>query len=170
MRNERFKPVPGTYMPPFIYLKAAVEPAQLWHVLPAYWHIEAPRYFVCHPTAMAGPVPPPAGYTATAEREHSAFVLRFADETGQTAAIGRVVLNRGTAVFDRIETREPHRRRGPGAALMCIRDALAQQARVCERQLAATQTGCALYTSLGWQVVAPYSTAALPASWDCAFG
>jgi GNAT superfamily N-acetyltransferase len=149
---------------PFIYLKAAVDPDQMRLALPAHWKIESPRYFMYRPTAMARSVTPPAGYVAAVEVEHGAYVIRFADATGQTAAIGRVVLNRGSAVFDRIETLEPHRRRGLGTALMFALDALAEQAGASERLLVATEAGRELYISLGWLVLAPYSTAVLPAS------
>jgi GNAT superfamily N-acetyltransferase len=147
---------------PFIYLKAAVDPDQMRLALPAHWKIESPRYLMYRPAAMAGEVTPPAGYAASIEVEHGAHVVRFAVPTGQVAASGRVVLNRGTAVFDRIETLEPHRGKGLGTAMMFALDALAEQAGASERLLVATEAGRALYISLGWLELAPYSTAVLP--------
>ena len=147
---------------PFIYLKAAVDPEQMRCALPAAWKIESPGYLMARPAALATPVAPPAGYSASVHLEHGAHVIRFADEPGQVAASGRVVLNGGTAVFDRIETLEPHRRKGLGTALMAALDALAEQAGVSERLLVATEAGRPLYLSMGWQVLAPYSTAVLP--------
>lgn len=146
---------------PFIYLKAAVDAEQLRRVLPAHWTMESPRYLMYRPTAMDRPVITPAGYVANVEMEHGAYVVRYADATGQTAALGRVVLNRECAVFDRIETLEPHRRQGLGTALMSALDALAEQAGVAERLLVATEAGRVLYLGLGWQVLSPYSTAVL---------
>ncbi|HTD02260.1 GNAT family N-acetyltransferase [Undibacterium sp.] len=147
---------------PFIYLKATVDTDEMRRALPAHWKIESPRYLMYRPTAMAMSLTPPAGYVANVEVEHGAYVIDFADSTGQTAASGRVVLNHGSAVFDRIETLESHRRRGLGAALMCALDALAENAGVSERLLVATEAGRVFYLSLGWQVLAPYSTAVLP--------
>ncbi|MES2072160.1 MAG: GNAT family N-acetyltransferase [Pseudomonadota bacterium] len=147
---------------PFIYLKAAVDTDEMRLALPVHWKIESPRYLMYRPTTMAMSRTPPAGYVANVEVEHGAYIIRFADSTGQTAALGRVVLNHGSAVFDRIETLEPHRRRGLGAALMFALDALAENAGVSERLLVATEAGRALYLSLGWLVLAPYSTAVLP--------
>ena len=149
---------------PFIYLKAAVDPEQMRLALPAHWKIESPRYLMYRPTAMGGSVTPPADYVANVEVEHAAYVVRLVVPTGQTAASGRVVLHRGTAVFDRIETLEPYRRRGLATALMFALDALAEKAGVSERLLVATEAGRALYISLGWRVLAPYSTAVLTAS------
>lgn len=148
---------------PFIYLKAAVDPGQMRRALPARWEIESPHYIMHCPAAMTRSAPP-AGYVASVEVEQETYAVRFTDSTGQLAASGRVVVNRGTAVFDRIETLEPHRRRGLGSALMCALDAVAEQAGVSERLLIATDAGRALYLSLGWLEVAPYSTAFLPVS------
>lgn len=149
---------------PCIYLKAAVDPDQMRRALPARWEIEKPRYLMHCPAAMTRSATPPAGYVASVEVEPGTHVVRFADSTGQAAASGRVVIHRGTAVFDRIETLEPHRRRGLGSALMAALDAVAAQSGVSERLLVATDEGRALYLSLGWLVLAPYSTAVLPAS------
>lgn len=148
---------------PFIYLKAAVEPAHMQRVLPATWQLEPPRYVMQCPTAMPKFISPPVGYVAQVTVEHGASVVRLVDATGQTAAIGRVVLHGESAVFDRIETLENHRRKGLGSSVMCALDALVRQAGMSERLLVATEAGRALYASLGWQVVAPYSTAVLPA-------
>jgi GNAT superfamily N-acetyltransferase len=144
---------------PYIYLKVAVDPDQMQRALPAHWTMESPRYLMYRPTAMARSVTSPAGYVANVEMEHGAYVVRYADATGQTAASGRVVLNRGSAVYDRIETLEPHRGKGLGTAMMSALDDLAEQAGVAERLLVATEAGRALYLGLGWQVLAPYSTA-----------
>lgn len=149
---------------PFIYLKAAVDADHLRRALPARWTIESPAYLMYRPTALGSPATLPAGYIVNVEVEYGGHVLRIADASGQTAAIGRVVLNHGSALFDRIETFEPHRRKGLGSALMFALDALAERAGVSERLLVATEAGRALYLRLGWLVLAPYSTAVLPAS------
>ncbi|UOQ53708.1 GNAT family N-acetyltransferase [Hymenobacter cellulosivorans] len=144
---------------PFIFLKAAVAPAQLRQALPSSWQVQEPRYLMYCPVAMTAPHVPPPGYTAHVTVEHGASVLHLLDATGQPAATGRVVLHRGTAVFDRIETLESHRRKGLATYLMGALDALAEQAGVSERLLVATEAGCALYQRLGWRVVTPYATA-----------
>lgn len=146
---------------PFVFLKAAVDTGQMRRALPAAWHIQSQGYLMAGP-APAAPVAPPAGYSATVDLEHGAHVIRFTDAAGQPAASGRVVLNGASAVFDRIETLEPHRRKGLGTALMSALDGMAARAGVSERLLVATEAGRALYLSLGWQVLAPYSTAVLP--------
>lgn len=143
-----------------IYLKAAVDSDTLRRALPARWTIEQPRYLMRRCAPMAGQAAAPAGYTMQRGMEHGAHVVRYADAGGETAALGRVVLHEGTAIFDRIETMEGHRRLGLASAVMAALDALVT-ADVAERLLVATEAGRALYASLGWQVLAPYSTAVL---------
>ena len=144
---------------PNTYVKALVDAEQLRLALPAHWKVEGPSYFMACSRAMASSIPLPAGYRAEVRAEHGARVVRFADALGRPAATGRVVLNGATAVFDQIETFEPHRRKGLGSALMCALDALAEQAGISERVLVATEAGRMLYTSLGWRVLAPYASA-----------
>jgi GNAT superfamily N-acetyltransferase len=147
---------------PFVHLKAPVDTETLRRALPDHWEFERQRYVMHRPAAME-PVALPAGYVGSVAVEGHAYAVRFADANGEPAASGLVVLNKGTAVFDRIETFEPHRRKGLGTALMSALDALAVNAAVSERLLIATDAGRALYLSLGWQVLAPYSTAVSPA-------
>ncbi|WLI89618.1 GNAT family N-acetyltransferase [Massilia sp. R2A-15] len=144
---------------PFIHLKAAVDADAMRRALPAHWQLDAARYVMSCPSAMErrGALPP--GYRAFVGKENGVGVVRIADADGQAAASGYVVLNQGTAIFDRIETLAPHRRKGLGSALMRELDALAAEAGVVERLLVATAEGRALYERLGWQVLAPYSTA-----------
>ncbi len=145
---------------PFVYLKAAVDDAAMRRALPARRTIGAPRYLMGHAGPMAA-VAAPAGYRATVGQEHGAHVVRFADAAGEPAAIGRIVLHHGTAVFDRIETAAAHRRRGLARAVMSELDRLAQAGGATERLLVATAAGRALYERLGWRLLAPYATAVL---------
>lgn len=162
--GNAFRECASQIQDPFIYLKAAVDADQMRAALPQRWEIGSPRYLMYRPAAMAGSVTLPSGYAMNVKVEHGAYVVRSTDSTGRTAAIGRVVLHCGSAVFDRIETHVEHRRRGLGTALMFALDALAEEAGVSERLLVATEAGRSLYQSLGWLVSAPYSTAVLPPS------
>lgn len=151
---------------PFIYLKATVDQDTMRRALPACWQMDSQRYLMHRPAAMLTSLLPPPGYVRDMHTEHGANVIRFIDATGQIAASGRVAIHHGSAIFDRIETLEAHRRKGLGSALMCALDAVATQAGASERLLVATEAGRALYQSLGWQVLAPYSTAVLASAED----
>ena len=148
---------------PHVFLKAVADTDQMRRALPDRWTIESPGYLMHCPTAMHGSVTLPEGYVAKIETGPGKYFVRLCAANGEEAGSGHVVLNGGTAVFDRIETREAHRRKGLGTALMCTLDSLVEQAGVSERLLVATEAGRGLYCSMGWQVLAPYSTAVLAA-------
>lgn len=143
---------------PFIHLKAPVGADEMRRAVPAHWTLDSPRYVMARDGAMDA-VALPAGYAASVDLEGGVHAVRLSDSAGQPAAAGFLILHQGTAIFDRIETFEPHRRKGLGSALMARLDALAQAAGASERLLVATDAGKALYLSLGWRVLAPYSTA-----------
>jgi GNAT superfamily N-acetyltransferase len=153
----------GTHTP-FVHLKAAVDADLLRQALPQGWTIEAPGYLMrrCGPMTPAHTLA--SGYDIDLSVEHGAYVIRVihvADVAGAIAASGRITLQAGTAVFDQIETAEPHRRKGLASVVMLALDRLACQAGVTGRLLVATEAGTALYASLGWRHVAPWSTGVL---------
>lgn len=148
---------------PHIYLKAAVDPAVLRAALPARWEMEAPGYLMRGCASLSMPAELPPGYGIERSVEHGADIVRVVHTNGDLAASGRIVMHDGCAVFDQILTAESHRRRGLGMVVMHNLDLLARQARVDERLLVATEAGRGLYLRLGWQLLAPWSTAVLPA-------
>jgi len=146
---------------PFIFVKATVDAAVLRRALPARWSIQAPGYLMTRTGPMTAAVTLPARYRVVLSVEHGGYVLRVIDDAGALAATGRIVLAAGTAVFDKIETMEDYRRRGLASVVMLTLDRLAIQAGVTERLLVATAEGARLYQQLGWQHLAPFSTAVL---------
>lgn len=143
----------------FVHIKAAVDHAQLLRALPVGWCIEVPRYLMSRSGPMPATAPLAPGYRIVSSSEHGTAVLCIVDAKGAVAATGRITLEQGTAVFDRIETVAAHRRRGLATALMLALDGLAIDAGVAERLLVATEAGSLLYLHLGWKLVAPWSTA-----------
>ncbi len=151
----------GTVRQAHVHIKAAVEPEVLLRALPPGWTLESPRALMAT-TGPMRPQPLPAGYRAAYATEHGTCVLHLLDAHGSSAATGRLHLHEGCAVFDRIETDPAHRRRGLASAVMGLLDAVAVEAGAQERLLVASEQGRALYLGLGWQVLAPYSTAISP--------
>ncbi|SHN10942.1 FR47-like protein [Duganella sacchari] len=147
---------------PFIFLKAAVEPDILRQALPARWHVEAPGYLMLGPSEPPHRTATPSGYQVVVDAQPNGHLVRVMHESQEQAASGRMTLHQGCAVFDQIETAESHRRRGLGSVVMQALDTIAAKAGASERLLVATEDGRALYTRLGWQVIAPWSTAVLP--------
>ncbi|MCE7000746.1 GNAT family N-acetyltransferase [Saccharothrix sp. S26] len=113
-------------------------------------HLKATReWLMTRPLADHPRRAVPADYriAATATEVLAVEVRHRSDEpaaSGQAAVTGR------DAVFDRIETAPPHRRRGLGGVVMAAlaEEAVARGAR--HGILIASPEGRALYTSLGW--------------------
>jgi GNAT superfamily N-acetyltransferase len=144
---------------PNIFIKAAVAPEVMRVALAPHWKIDDTGYLMCGPAGMTGNPELPPGYRITVETEHGGQIVRVFNAGGEFAAAGRVSIHAGCAVFDQIVTEETHRRLGLGTMVMHTLDALAERAGITERLLVATEDGRSLYQRLGWQVLAPWSTA-----------
>lgn len=77
---------------------------------------------------------------------------------GAEAARGQIALAGTVAVVDRIGTEPEFRRRGFGRAIMAALTNWALDRGVTDGLLIASEEGVLLYTSLGWEPVAPIST------------
>jgi predicted GNAT family N-acyltransferase len=87
-------------------------------------------------------------------------VCIFSDD-GRLAASGYAAETSEAFIYDRIVTDAYHRRKGLGHAVMAtLRSAKRNSAN--PELLVATEDGKALYSTLGWRIVSPYSTAAVP--------
>lgn len=83
--------------------------------------------------------------------------------SGALAASGYAAEAEGVFVYDRIVTEPEHRRKGLGQVLMqTLHDA--RQDSGGPQLLVATEDGRALYSSLGWKTISPYSTASIGTS------
>lgn len=142
-----------------IFLKAPVEPRVMRAALAPHWDIDDPGYLMCGPAKMSENAGLPAGYRIVVQAEYGGHLAQIFHANGALAAAGRVSVHAGSAVFDQIVTEEAHRRLGLGTVVMLTLDALAGRAGVTERLLVATAAGRSLYECLGWQVLAPWSTA-----------
>ena len=96
------------------------------------------------------------------EAKHVGMVLeaRIYSETGALAASGYAVETRKVFIYDRIVTEPEHRRKGLGHAVMATLHAAKKHLRSPEL-LVATEDGRALYSTLGWETISPYSTASI---------
>ena len=113
-------------------------------------HLEAGREWLMTRSLADHPrLPVPAHYRiATSVTEVVAVEVRH--ESDEHAASGQAAVTDGDAVFDRIETAPPHRRRGLGSVVMAtlVEEAVARGAH--HGVLVASEEGRALYGSLGW--------------------
>lgn len=146
-----------TVVIPRVYLKLCGGAEELRALLPSRWHLDEPRHVM-----VAGEWPAaaslPAGYTLRLTRVGVVTTAHVATDDGGIAASGYAAEWGGVFIYDRIETAPAHRRRGLAA---CVMQALRQARRDTHATeiLVATTAGQALYASLGWHTISPYSTA-----------
>ncbi|GGY82028.1 GNAT family N-acetyltransferase [Pseudoduganella plicata] len=146
---------------PRVYLKLCGDAEELRALLPSRWHLDEPRHvMVADEWPAAAPLAP--GCTLRLTRVGVVTTAHVVTDAGAIAASGYAAEWGGVFIYDRIETAPAHRRRGLAA---CVMGALRQVRRDAQaiEILVATDAGQALYTSLGWRTISPYSTAFIPA-------
>lgn len=147
-----------TISSPLVFLKLCASEAAVRAVLPARWQIVGGSYLMTL-EGQAGEQPSlPSGYAMDVSKVGSVVAARIVTEEGALAASGFAAEADGAFVYDRIVTEPAHRRRGLGAAIM---KALGSTRRSAEASqvLVATEDGRALYSTLGWIIQSPYTTA-----------
>lgn len=140
-------------------LKACASTGQLRDAVPVRWRIHAPACFMGSGGDFVGR-PLADGYSIETESHNSVGAVRIRATTGEIAASGFAAETDEAFIYDRIVTAPAHRRKGLATAIM---GALRQMKRGKDTPelLVATEDGRALYESLGWRVLSPYSTASI---------
>jgi GNAT superfamily N-acetyltransferase len=140
-------------------LKLCGTEEELLAVLPAGWTLHPPAYFM-RATGAPAPRRLPDGYRVEARRVGMVSEARIVSETGALAASGYAAETQDVFIYDRIVTDPAHRRKGLGHVLMQTLHAARQRSGNPEL-LVATEDGRALYSTLGWETISPYSTASI---------
>lgn len=146
---------------PFLPLKLCGDGAALMACLPGRWQLEPPTWFMRGGEVMTAPALP-SGYQAETVHKGATLYVRIMTESGDVAASGYAAHYGDAYVYDLIITAPAHQRKGLGRAVMARLQAEKAGAD-CTELLVATKAGRALYQTLGWTVLSPYSTALIPA-------
>jgi len=150
----------ATIRQPRHLLKLCGDASELRAILPDHWQIQPPGYFM-----QAGDPPAekpiPDVYTIEIDRAGDITHVRITSPDADLAASGYAVQTRIAFIYDRIVTAPDHRRKGLGNAVMATLRRAGHD-RDTPELLVATSDGRALYASIGWRTLSPYSTAALP--------
>lgn len=144
---------------PRYFLKLCGRADDLRAVLSPGWELHAPSYFMratYSPTARHLP----EGYRLEVKKAGMVIEARIFSESDALAASGYAAETRDVFVYDRIVTETGHRRKGLGHVLMQTLHEARQRPRSPEL-LVATEDGRALYSTLGWETISPYSTASV---------
>ena len=144
---------------PRCFLKLCATPDELRAALPDRWQLHAPNYFM-RATMEPDARRLAAGYRIQVDRVDTVLQAQIFSEVGALAASGYAAETHGVFIYDRIVTEPEHRRRGLGHVLMKTLHAARQRLDTPEL-LVATEDGRALYSTLGWETISPYSTASI---------
>ena len=145
---------------PHILIKMCGSGEQLLRLLPPRWQLLPGRFLMTQAGNAGKPAIPglPVEYRLEISTIQAIRVARIFAKDGSVAASAKAVEYAGVFIFDNIVTAPAHRRRGLGRALMAAL-ASTQIDAGARRVLVATEDGSKLYSSLGWQIQSPYSTA-----------
>ena len=147
---------------PAIFLKVCGDPERVRSLLPPEWELRPPGFFMHIGTERMDADPGlPSGYRLTFAPESYGVRAILSHAGDEVAAEGRLILEQGWGIFDRISTSEAHRRRGCATAIMRALQREALRANVAGGMLVATVAGRQLYESMGWTRLSDYVTAAI---------
>lgn len=146
-----------TVSQPATWITAPVEAAEITPWLGPEWTLDAPGFLMSTELHRDPRRPTPAGYSLTGETVDGVIRVRVLTADREPVAWGQVAPTGATAVFDRVQTVEGHRRRGLGSLVMRSLCHAAAERGATIGTVAATRDGRSLYRSLGWRTHAPMS-------------
>jgi len=132
-------------------------------VLPDRWEVQPSNYFMLATAATLDTKPLPKGYRMELRQTGPVTRVSIIGPDGDLASTGCAAEAADVFIYDRIETAHDHRRKGLGVAVMIALEG-ARKSLTSPQILVATEDGRKLYENLGWAVLAPRATAAIPES------
>ncbi|MFF2039109.1 GNAT family N-acetyltransferase [Kitasatospora sp. NPDC058170] len=162
VREADVRKVAGAVRTGGTWLKIFADPALTAPWLgPEWWIDDEPGYLMTVPLAPAPAhlLTAPDGYRLRSWSRGGVVRTMVTAADGALAARGQIAVVGATAVADQIETSAEHRRKGLGSLVMRVLATAAHDQGAQTGVLAGTPDGHALYTSLGWQVLAPLTSA-----------
>jgi predicted GNAT family acetyltransferase len=129
--------------------------------LPPRWQLQPQGYLMISKAQEATASSLPNGYHLQSDRNGPTASAQIIAPDGSLAASGHSAEAVGVFIYDRIITAPEHQRRGLGTIIMNALKAHRVSSNTPEL-LVATEDGRRLYSSLGWIVLSPFSTAVIP--------
>ena len=159
--NGTLRDLGATVTEPWVWIKACMPHEELRALMPPRWQVRADTSCFMRFAGAPPSVRLPAGYELREFDEAGVHFARLHAADGTLAARGQLAMAGDSAIFDRIRTEDAHQRRGLGRALMAVLHAQAHERGAARGLLAATPSGRALYTTLGWIEQASYASAVI---------
>lgn len=145
-------------------IKVCASAQEVTPLLAPPWTVQRTSLMMTNPSLTIAPPDQCDGYFVAVTGAGNVLIAMAVTRSGDIVAGGRVALVGDIAVFDQISTQEAHQRKGLGSAVMRALENEAADRGAARGILVATDAGCALYLTLGWQVYAPYTTAIVPSA------
>lgn len=149
---------------PWVYLKVCAPFEEFGTLIPERWKRQPQGYMMYCPERMTiRESNLPNGYSMEVfGQQPNSFIVRIYSEHKKEAAIGRIVIVDGLAVYDRIKTEQDHQRKGLATQIIRQLETIALSQKVSGHFLVATEQGKLLYESLGWKLYSLYSSIVIP--------
>jgi len=162
--GENVRRLTASMAPALTPIKICATPDDVAPLLAPPWKVDRTSPMMTKPALAGSEAIVADGYSLAVTGAGEVLIAFAVADGGDIAAGGRAALIEDVAVVDQIWTHEAHRRRKLASAIVRTLEN-AVLARGAQRgMLVATDAGCALYQTLGWQVYAPYTTALVPNS------
>ena len=162
--NDDFIQLSASINETWVFLKVCASAEEVKNKIGERWVIQPQGYMMSCVSPMRIPNKGlPQGYHVVLDSYHSTSVIKVTSEDGRLAAIGRLVMIDGLAVYDRISTEEGYQRKGLATFVMAELEKIAVVKNAHLNFLVATEKGKLLYQTLGWKVFSPYTSVVIPA-------
>lgn len=160
--GEYVRRLMASIAPPLTPIKICATPDEVAPLLTPPWVIDRTSPMMTKPMLAASEAIAIDNYCVALTGAGDVVIAFAVTGEGEAAASGRAALVGDVAVFDQILTQQAHRRRGLGGAIMRALENAAVARGAQRGMLVATEAGCGLYKTLGWELYAPYTTAIAP--------
>ncbi len=148
-----------TITDPHILIKAPMPASEVAALLPPHWFVEQTGTIMMVEAMPDTPPTLPPDLRLTTEWAGPVFFVHIVDPQGIEAGRGRMTIIDGWVLHDRVRVADTYQRRGLGRAIMLALGNAGAARGAGRGLLAATEAGRALYQTLGWQTLAPWTTA-----------
>ena len=155
--TDGLRDLAGRIDQPRVLLKACATVNAVAALIPPRWSVEPTGWVMLHPGEPDTHGATPPGFTLDTDHNPLSCTAIINTDDGALAASGHAAEAGGVFIYDRIVVEPRFQRLGLGTTLMAALSGFRPAGS--QAMLIATDDGRALYETLGWSVVAPYSTA-----------
>lgn len=161
--NHEITDLANTIVEPWIFLKVCAPPEVFKSILPSPWVIQPPGFMMtCSRPMLSKKIDLADGYILEVKEEMPVAIAKVLTNSGDIAAIGRLILVDDFVIYDRIATNELHRRKGLATIILKTLENIAISKGSTNGVLVATEAGKALYETLGWTLSSLYTSVVIP--------